>query len=36
LLERGLLWWACEARLKRLIRLEGAERLSALLDAGRR
>lgn len=35
LLERGLLWWASEARLKRLIRLEGAERLRALLDAGR-
>ena len=35
LLERGLLWWASEARLKRLIRLEGAERLRALLDTGR-
>ncbi|WP_332675690.1 lysophospholipid acyltransferase family protein [Aromatoleum sp.] len=35
LLERGLLWWASEARLKRLIRVEGAERLQALLDAGR-
>ena len=35
LLERGLLWWASEARLKRLIRLEGAERLRALLASGR-
>jgi len=35
LVERGLLWWASEARLKRLIRLEGAERLRALLDSGR-
>lgn len=35
LVERGLLWWASEARLKRLIRLEGAERLRALVAAGK-
>ncbi len=28
-LERGLLWWAPEARLRRLIRLEGGEHLDA-------
>jgi KDO2-lipid IV(A) lauroyltransferase len=27
--ERGLLWWASEARLRRLIRVEGGEHLSA-------
>lgn len=31
--ERGLLWWSSEARLRRLIRVEGAEHLEAL--AGR-
>ncbi|HRP74915.1 MAG TPA: lysophospholipid acyltransferase family protein [Rhodocyclaceae bacterium] len=35
LVERGILWWAGPARLKRLIRVEGEERLRALLDAGR-
>lgn len=29
-LERGLTWWASEARLKRLIRIEGLEHLLAL------
>lgn len=33
LLERGLAWWASLARLKRLVRVEGAEHLDAL--AGR-
>lgn len=31
--ERGLLWWSSEARLRRLIRVEGAEHLQAI--AGR-
>ncbi|MGQ0545977.1 MAG: lysophospholipid acyltransferase family protein [Betaproteobacteria bacterium] len=31
--ERGLLWWSSEARLRRLVRVEGAENLEAL--AGR-
>jgi Kdo2-lipid IVA lauroyltransferase/acyltransferase len=31
--ERGLLWWSSEARLRRLVRLEGGEHLAAL--AGR-
>ena len=35
LLERGLLWWAPRARLERLIRVEGEERVRALLAAGR-
>lgn len=35
LVERGLLWWASEARLKRLIRLAGAARLRALVDTGK-
>ncbi len=35
LLERGLLWWASPARLSRLIRVEGEEKLRALLEAGR-
>ena len=34
LLERGLLWWAPRARLERLIRVEGEERVRALLAAG--
>jgi len=34
-LERGILWWASPARLRRLIRVEGEERLRALHDAGR-
>jgi KDO2-lipid IV(A) lauroyltransferase len=32
LLERGLCWWAGEARLRRLVRIEGLERLRALQD----
>ena len=35
LLERGLLWWASQRRLMNLIRLDGAERVRALLDQGR-
>ena len=35
LLERGLLWWASPERLSRLTRIEGEERLGALLAAGR-
>ena len=34
-LERGILWWASEARLRRLIRCEGFEHMQAQLDAGR-
>ncbi|MDR3212845.1 MAG: lipid A biosynthesis acyltransferase [Azoarcus sp.] len=34
LLEHGLLWWSSAARLQRLIRFEGEERLHALLRAG--
>ncbi|MER2543584.1 MAG: lipid A biosynthesis acyltransferase, partial [Candidatus Accumulibacter phosphatis] len=34
-LERTLLWWASRQRLSRLIRVEGEERMRALLDAGR-
>jgi Kdo2-lipid IVA lauroyltransferase/acyltransferase len=34
-LERSLLWWAPAQRLKRLVRLEGAERVRALLAEGR-
>ncbi len=34
-LERTLLWWASPERLSRLIRVEGEERMRALLDAGR-
>lgn len=35
MLERGLLWWASEARLKGMIRLEGREHVDALIAAGR-
>ncbi|NMF88347.1 lysophospholipid acyltransferase family protein [Aromatoleum petrolei] len=35
MLERGLLWWASEARLKGMIRLEGHEHVDALIAAGR-
>ncbi|NMG30242.1 lysophospholipid acyltransferase family protein [Aromatoleum evansii] len=35
MLERGLLWWASEARLKGMIRLEGREHVDALVAAGR-
>ncbi|MCC4117460.1 lipid A biosynthesis acyltransferase [Aromatoleum toluclasticum] len=35
MLERGLLWWASEERLKGLIRLEGREHVDALIAAGR-
>ena len=31
-LERGLLWWASPARIRRLVRIEGMERLDALQD----
>ena len=34
LFERGLLWWAPRARLERIIRISGVERVQALLDAG--
>ncbi|WP_298929870.1 lipid A biosynthesis acyltransferase [uncultured Ramlibacter sp.] len=33
-LEHGLLWWASEARLRRLIRCEGFDNLQRELDAG--
>ncbi|SBT06490.1 Lipid A biosynthesis acyltransferase [Candidatus Accumulibacter aalborgensis] len=35
MLERGLLWWSSPQRLARLTRVDGAERIRALLDAGR-
>ena len=35
ILERSLLWWASHERLERLIRIEGAEKIRAQLDAGR-
>lgn len=35
LLERGVLWWASPARLSRLIRVEGEDKVRALLAAGR-
>ncbi|MDR0378593.1 MAG: lysophospholipid acyltransferase family protein [Candidatus Accumulibacter sp.] len=35
ILERSLLWWSSRERLERMIRLEGAEKLRAQLDAGR-
>jgi KDO2-lipid IV(A) lauroyltransferase len=35
ILERGVLWWGRRERLERLIRIEGAEKLRARLDAGR-
>jgi KDO2-lipid IV(A) lauroyltransferase len=35
ILERGVLWWGRRERLERMIRLEGAEKLRAQLDAGK-
>lgn len=35
IVERGVLWWASPQRLARLVRVEGADKLRALLDAGR-
>ncbi len=35
ILERGILWWRPEARIRRLVRIEGRERLEALLAAGK-
>lgn len=35
LLERSILWWGSEARLSRLIAVNGEERIRALRDAGR-
>lgn len=35
IVERGLLWWAGPQRLARLLRLEGADKVRALLDSGR-
>lgn len=35
LLERGLLWWAGEARLRRLIRVDNAQVIQRLKDEGR-
>ena len=32
--ERGLLWWSSKERLDRLIRVEGADKIRSLLDAG--
>ena len=35
MLERGMLWWSRPERLQRLIRVEGADTIRGLLDAGR-
>ena len=35
ILERGILWWRPEARIRRLVRMEGRDRLEALLAAGK-
>ena len=35
MLERGLAWWASPQRLRRLVRIEGLERLNALRAEGR-
>jgi KDO2-lipid IV(A) lauroyltransferase len=35
MLERGMLWWSRPERLQRLIRVEGADAIRGLLDAGR-
>lgn len=35
IVERGILWWGSPRRLERLVRVEGADKLRALLDAGR-
>ena len=35
ILERGILWWQPEARIRSLVRMEGREHLEALLAAGR-
>jgi KDO2-lipid IV(A) lauroyltransferase len=35
ILERGVLWWSRRERLERMIRVEGAEKLRAQLDAGK-
>jgi KDO2-lipid IV(A) lauroyltransferase len=35
MLERGMLWWSRPERLRRLIRVDGAEMIRELLDAGR-
>jgi len=35
ILERSLLWWSSRERLERLIRIDGAEKIRAQLDAGR-
>ena len=35
ILERGILWWRPEARIRRLVRMEGREKLEALLAAGK-
>jgi KDO2-lipid IV(A) lauroyltransferase len=32
LLERGVLWWASAERIRRLVKIEGVERLEALRD----
>lgn len=35
ILERGIVWWAPERRIRRLAELRGLERIQKLLDAGR-
>ena len=35
MLERGLAWWASPERMRRLVRIDGLERLDALRAAGR-
>lgn len=34
-LDRGLAWWASPERLRRLVRVDGLERLRAVVDSGR-
>ena len=34
-LERSVLWWGSRERLERMIRIEGTEKIRALLDAGK-
>lgn len=34
-LERSILWWGSRERLERMIRIEGTEKIRALLDAGK-
>jgi len=35
ILERSVLWWGSQERLERMIRIEGSEKIRAVLDAGK-